>query len=207
MTYSVQNFRNPRRGVVLIATLSSLILVMGLITLLQARSLAATKVMKRLTNNHQLALDHDSLRELIRPLVGEAMIHFDENTALRLNSTQLQIVFEGTTYQITAQDPGGLVDLYRTPPSVAEALLTPAQLRALQQMKTIEARGLPLRQLAAQVGLSEAPVWLTTRSRERKINGITLARLYSDVPPQSLVPRPEYRQPRDVTLDIRKVTD
>jgi len=103
------------------------------------------------------------------------------------------------------------VDFYRTPPSVAEALLTPAQLRALQQMKAIEARGMSLRQLAAQVGLSEAPDWLTTRSRERKINGVTLARFYPDVPPQSLVPRPGYRgagqQPREVTLDIQKVTD
>ncbi|MVO18480.1 hypothetical protein GO984_21910 [Rhodobacteraceae bacterium CY05] len=207
MTYRVEISRNPRRGVVLIATLASLILVMGLITLLQARSLAATKVMKRLANNHQLALDHSSVREMLRPLVGEAMIRFDEETTLRLNSTPLRVEFDGATYEITAQDPGGLVDLYRTPPSVADLLLTSPQLRELQAMKAVEARGLPLRQLAAQVGLAEAPTWLTTRSRERRVNAVTLAEFYPNGAEQVLVPRPDHRQPREVVLDIRKVAE
>ncbi len=199
MTYRVENSRNPRRGVVLIATLSSLILVMGLITLLQARTLAAIKVMKRLTNNHQQTLDHDSLHQLIRPLVGEAMIRFDGETALRLNSTPFQVTFEGIAYQIIAQDSGGLVDLYRTPPAVAEALLTPAQLRALQDIKAVEGRGLPLRQLAAQGGLAETPNWLTIRAPERKINGISLAEFYPDVPQQ------DHRPPREAVLTVQKV--
>ncbi|MEX0301159.1 MAG: hypothetical protein AB3N24_01935 [Leisingera sp.] len=202
LTSPTTGSRNPKRGVVLITTLLSLILLMGLAVALQTRALATVKVLKRMTASHQEALDQDSLRELIRPLVGEAMIRFEEDTALKLNSTPFFVTFSGTRYQVTAQDPGGLVDLWRTPPAAAEALLAPDQAATRARLAEAGDRSMPLRQVTALAGLAEVPSWLTVRAPKRKMNAAALASFYPKENSRKLRPRPDNRQPKEALISI-----
>ncbi|KIC34978.1 hypothetical protein [Leisingera sp. ANG-M7] len=198
--------RHPKRGVVLITTLLSLILLMGLVVTLQTRSLATVKMLKRLAASHQEVLDQDSLRDLIRPLVGEAMIRFDEDTPLKLNSTPFPVTFNETRYQIIAQDPGGLVDIWRTPPSTAEALLSPKQLKTRARLAEAGDQSMPIRQAAAKAGVAEVPPWLTDRAPKRKLNAATLAASYAAENARNLRPRPDNRQPKEAMILIEEIT-
>ena len=87
--------RNPRRGIVLLSTLVSLMLVVGLVALLQAMSLANVKALRRLAQDERARWHLAAVRELSRPLVAEAMLDFDGTPRLALTGAPYGVVFEG----------------------------------------------------------------------------------------------------------------
>jgi len=200
-----KNTRNPKRGIVLIATLISLLLLMALMISLQTRSLPATKVLTRLSAKTQEEMTRDSLREFIRPLVGEAMINFQGDTALKLNGSPLLLTYQGRDYQITAQDPGGLIDLWRTPPRTAEALLTADKIALRMAMAAAGSAEMPLRQIAVRAGFTEVPHWLTDRARKRRLNLTSLSNLFDPAHAQTLGRQGERRQPKAAHISSQNV--
>ncbi len=206
MDEPLQNTRNPKRGIVLIATLISLMLLMALMISLQSRSLAATKVLTRLSAKTQAEMTRDSLREFTRPLVGEAMINFQGDTALKLNGSPLSLTYRGSDYQVVTQDPGGLIDLWRTPPRTAEVLLSADQIALRSAMAAVGSAEMPLRQIAARAGLAKVPVWLTDRARKRRLNLASLSRQFEPAHAQSLGRQGERRQPKAASVTIQKVS-
>jgi hypothetical protein len=152
-------------------------------------------------------MDSDSLRDLIRPLAGEAMIRFDEDTPLRLDGTPFEVAFNGTRYGIIAQDPGGLVDLWQTPERSAAALLSPQQMEIRRAMRAVAEPGLPLQQIAARAGLAEAPTWLTDQGRRRRLNRTTLSVQYDPSSAPQARRIFELRQPKTARLSLHKMPD
>ena len=68
----------------------------------QASALANIKTLKRLTQEEQLRLEIDAVRELSRPIVAEAMLQFDGLHRLSLDGVPYIIEFEGKAFSITA---------------------------------------------------------------------------------------------------------
>lgn len=90
----------------MVATLLSLMLVIGLVTVLQSAAIANTKTLKRMTRSHQEALDLGSARELARPYVAvvanaefgddgeKVMMVFGERFELSIRALDRQGLFE-----------------------------------------------------------------------------------------------------------------
>mgnify|MGYP000527471438 CR=1 FL=1 len=199
--------RHPKRGVVLIATLLSLVLFTGLVSVLQSRTFASARVLSKLTKEAQISMDRASLREMSRPLIGEAMLANGDETALRLNGKPFETGFRGNRYSIVVQDAGGLVNPWRTPRRAAELLLTEPQLAIWQSLRETRSAALPLRQQAARLGLDAAPAWLTADTTGRRLNRPGLSVLYADIPAASLARFTTWRQPRTVFLKINEVSN
>lgn len=168
--------RNPNAGIVLITTLIALILVVGLAVTVQTASLANTKLLKQAARVQAEAMDKAALRALLRPLVGEAMVHWQEADVVPLNGTPFEVAYAGQTYQIRLQDPTGLVNPYATPAALADALL-PLPWDALRRrIAALPREGRGLRQLTALANgdVMEVERWLTLENVGRKVNGENL---------------------------------
>ncbi|AHD03375.1 hypothetical protein [Leisingera methylohalidivorans] len=130
------------------------------------------------------------------------MIRFDEDTALKLNSRPFPVRFNGEDYRIVAQDPGGLVDVFRTPERTAQALLTPEQFRIWAAIAKSGGRGLPLRQLAARTGLKSVPNWVTIENKWRRLNRTSLSINYTQPVAPTTLRHTDSRQPKDTNTWI-----
>ena len=188
--------RNSKRGVVLIATLISLMFLMGMVISLQTSSLAATKVLSRLAQSTEDNITRDSLRELARPLLSDSMIHFDDSTKLQLNGVPFSFSYKGQTYQIVAQDLDGLIDLWRTPLPTANVLLSQSQMAQRNAMVAVGSPQMPLRQIVSILGYQEVPLWLTDRASKRQPNRPTLYFEFLDNDLSSLIRRLGHSQPK-----------
>ena len=94
MVSALHSYRHPKRGIVLVATLVSLMLIIGLVGMLQASALTNTKTIKRLSQVHIKSLRLNSVRELSRPQV--ARLALDEN----LSVLQIDAVFQKQDYDL-----------------------------------------------------------------------------------------------------------
>ena len=103
MVCSDSSYRHPRRGVVLVATLISLIFVVGLAGVLQTSALATTRTLRALMAEEQRHADTQALRELMRPIVAEAMLQFDGPHRLPLDGSPYPVVFDGRSYRALAR--------------------------------------------------------------------------------------------------------
>lgn len=129
------------------------------------------------------------------------------DTALKLNRTPLLLTYRGGDYQILAQDPGGLIDLWRTPPRTAEVLLSAEQIALRNAMAAAGSAEMPLRQIAARVGLGTVPNWLTNRARKRRLNLVSLSRQFEPARAQSLGRQGERRQPKASLVVFQRVVE
>ncbi|WP_282092533.1 hypothetical protein [Epibacterium ulvae] len=101
--------RHPRQGIVLISTLLSLILLIALVGLFQAKSLSNITVLKRLTQQHQEELLKDAVYELIRPFVAEAIVQYDGDHRLSLTGESYEILYDQRRFHVisaTSSPPG-----------------------------------------------------------------------------------------------------
>ena len=102
------SYRNPKQGIVLMTTLVALILIIGIAGLLQAASLANTKMLKRLSHAEHMRMEVDAVRELARPIVAEAMLQFDASHRLSLQGNPYVVEFDGREFQLLARPKGRL---------------------------------------------------------------------------------------------------
>jgi hypothetical protein len=191
---------------VLISTLISLMLLISLAIGLQSIALANTKTIKRLSMvQHQLIL-RDSVRELARPLFAEAIIDFNGEHALSLDSTQHAVEFAGHSFYITAQDVDGLVDISKTPEEVINRLLPTDLAETVLRMKVGYPTDRSLRLSFVQNGgnLSKYPKpekWMTNQARTSVPRSVNLPIYYMQTPSHSKFP-PGLRQPASVLVSI-----
>ncbi len=68
--------------------------------MLQASALTNTKTLKRLLQEEQLRLEIDAVRELSRPIIAEAMIHFDGPHRLSLDGEPYIVSFRGNDFKL-----------------------------------------------------------------------------------------------------------
>ena len=97
MVDDYRSYRNSKRGIVLISTLISLMLLIGLTMAFQSTALANTKTIKRLEAGHNNDLRLDSMRELTRPHVALAAL--GEKVSGKVH--RLNLFLEGQMYLIT----------------------------------------------------------------------------------------------------------
>ena len=151
MDHSVD--RNGRSGVILLATLLSVLLLASLAALLQARTTASLRALARLERAHEEAVAIDAAREELRSVIfallqGRELGDPKPNLAGRVFETR-----GGMAVQV--QDVDGLVDLYLAPAHLLGALgLDPA---ARQRMID----GLPPGERYPTVGAALARMGLT----------------------------------------------
>lgn len=79
-----------------------------------------------------------AVRELARPLVLEAMIDFERETHLRLNSTPFELECQGRSLTVVAQDVEGMLNIYRPWPEDLMALV-PEDVKSV--LKHLQAQG------------------------------------------------------------------
>ena len=105
------------------ATLGSVILVIGLVTVLQASTLANTKTIKRLAQDERIRMETNAVRDLIRPIVAEALLQFDTNPRLSLRGEPYTIEFDSTPFRVIAHAADEDVDLDNVQPRSLSILI------------------------------------------------------------------------------------
>lgn len=178
----MRNGREPRSGIVLIATLLSLMLTVGLALTVQAAALANTKALKALAAAQSEDLARDSIRELIRPVVALSMIDPEDRDAVPLNGEDIQVEFQGSRYKVSLQDVNGLVHPDLTPKHVADQLL-PQEWRDMTSALSSNRSFDSLKMRAAQSGASLKQIndlhdWLSTLGRGARLTARTLPQQY-----------------------------
>lgn len=122
--------RKSQSGIVLISTLLSLSLLTMFALTIQAKSIASAKTYRKLIQATEVDAAQAAVRELSRPLVLEAMIDFERETQLRLNSTPFKLDWQGRSLTVVAQDVEGMLNIYRPWPEKLMALV-PEDVRVL----------------------------------------------------------------------------
>ncbi len=154
----------------LFSTLLSLLLLISLTLAVQTRSLASTRVYKKLTAEIREEANLDSVHSLVYPLFVQSVLEFEGDPPLKLNSTPYELGFNGKTYEVIAQDPGGLVDVWRTSEHIASKVLTRDQLSIRKRIFENGDPSMSLQELALAAGLHSFPDWLTTDSTNNSLN-------------------------------------
>jgi len=200
------NRRHRKRGIIMLSTLVALVLVISLIVLTQSLAVSNIKTLKRLARAEQQDMLEDSLRELARPLIADAMLGFREERALKLDSTPYPVTFHGQSARIIVQDVNGLVDVTKTPAKVIERLLPVDLASVVINMKNDGQPHMPLRQRFVLAGgdLTKYPHierWVTSNAKALNINTSNLPGHYnSDLDRLTLTGGT--RQPQGVVFSV-----
>jgi len=102
MVKPVPSARSNTRGVVLISTLISCLLIAGLALAVQTKSLSTIAVLKRLEEEQIDFAARQAVHALIRPLVAEAMYEFDQDPQLSMAGEPHVVTFEGRVFHVAA---------------------------------------------------------------------------------------------------------
>lgn len=111
MTASPQLLRHHKRGLVLLSTLVTLLVLASLVVAVQKRALANVQVMAKLTADLQTQADADAVYERMRGLVADAMSGKIEGRP-KLNGESFAITEGGKQWLVRVQDVEGMVDIY-----------------------------------------------------------------------------------------------
>ena len=118
-----QDDRHHRRGIVLISTLVTLLLLTALVVAVQQKAQANIKVIARLTDGLRKDAARDAVYERLRGLVADAMTSgAGVNGVPLLNGTPFVMQQGGKDWTVRLQDVEGLVDIYLAPPQLLELL-------------------------------------------------------------------------------------
>ena len=195
----------------LIATLLSLMLIVGLALTVQAAALANTKALKALAGAQSEDLAKDSIRQLVRPVVALAMIDPDDRDALPLNGEDIPIEFRGAAYKVSVQDVNGLVHPDLTPKRVADHLL-PEEWRTLAKQVSATPMSASLVMRASQAGaslvqLNELYDWLSAASVGTRLTKRTLAQKYQKSNQHEIMSETAERQTKTVLQQTKRVVE
>ena len=132
--------RQKKRGVVLISTLITLLLLATVVIAVQQKSQANLQVMAKLTDELEDQSSRNAVYERFRGLVADAMTGTGDGRP-KLNSDAFLISEGDRQWSVQVQDVEGLVDVYLSPPEILALLpidasaLTAARERALLQLE------------------------------------------------------------------------
>lgn len=132
---SQQRKRDSTKGIVLISTLVTLLLLLGVASLIVSSALLNTKTLRILTAEIKQDQLEAAVFELSKPLVLDAMINYQGKSLISFSSQPFPISFAGRNFEITAQDVDGLVNVHRTHPDIAAAVLPTELSDVLDQMR------------------------------------------------------------------------
>lgn len=171
--------RRSQSGIVLISTLLSLSLLTMFALTIQAKSIASAKTYRKLIQATEVDAAQAAVRELVRPLILEAMIDFERETQLRLNSTPFEMTWRGRSLMLVAQDVEGMLNL-RRPWQEDLMLLVPGNVKSIFANLRLQVREIPepLRMQLAKARTSETATldiletWISDQGNE--INPSTL---------------------------------
>ncbi|WP_170565671.1 hypothetical protein [Ruegeria atlantica] len=158
---------------------------MSLIVLTQSIAVSGIRTIKRLSQLEQQDLLEDSIRELARPLIADAMLSFGEIHSLPLNSSPYPVTIDGQFANLIVQDVNGLIDLSRTPRDVVKRLLPEDLGSIVMTMKSDGQIHTPLRQRFIEAGgdpnkYPDIEQWVTIKSNSSRINMTNLPRHYQN---------------------------
>lgn len=112
--------RDPRRGVILLTTLTLVLLIAIVVALAQARALAGRAVFARLEREQRDALALLAAESRLRTVVAEALT--GNPRALPLDGSPFLLEGLAPAIEVRLNDVGGLVDLYFAPDALLTAL-------------------------------------------------------------------------------------
>jgi len=118
MVKPVPSARSSTRGVVLISTLISSLLIAGLALAVQTKSLSTIAVLKRLEEEQIDFAARQAVHALIRPLIAEAMYEFDQDPQLSMEGEPYVVTFEGRVFHVTTFNADDASTEYDQPQNV-----------------------------------------------------------------------------------------
>jgi hypothetical protein len=176
---SVSVRRNRKSGMVLISTLLSLMLIVGVWSVVQATSNSNTLALAKITKNISQETRIDTVGYIFAPLILQALTDPDNREVIALNGTPYTIAFQQQKFMVSAQDIEGLVDIDLTSPDVIETLLP----RGLDISKLLEpgpsSKGLNLTQSLALLGFERSEIarlepLVTQQAKKAKLNATSI---------------------------------
>ena len=100
-------------------------LLIGLSLAIHQRAFSTAKVWSAAAGAHLEAMGRSAVREMMRPLLAEAMVDFENSASVPLNGTPVVFHYGGREFVARVQDVDGLIDLRRTPIEAWAGLLPP----------------------------------------------------------------------------------
>lgn len=162
-----QNGRCRQGGITLLPVILAFLSITAVLSVLQARELAQTRVMGRIVDLQREAMDERALHALITVNVGRAMINPDGGAA-EVRGTSFPLTFDGRQWDVALQDVEGLIDIFLAPPNLLErARLPTARIlegRAALADQSQFGRLATLAQTMAFMGIPEEEVGRVTQS-------------------------------------------
>ncbi|MDD9733705.1 hypothetical protein PVW46_27690 [Mameliella sp. AT18] len=139
---SANRLRGKRNWITLLPVLLAFLSIASVLAVLQAQEMAQMRVKGRLIAEHREAMDRRALDALTTGDLGLAMMGLDGG-ALPLDSTPIEMDFDGRRYELRLQDVEGLVDLYLAPPELLRAVGLPVDriLRVRRELAETEPLG------------------------------------------------------------------
>ena len=171
--------RPPNRGFVLLSTLAALIIVASLTIAIQQHAFVNTRQVKKLSDRIVQNAQAESLRNLLRPAIGEAMLATDAPQAQRLNGQPSEYTLENEQFLVSVQDVNGLIDVRRTPNEAAQAVLSASQFEFFVTLKASYDPDVPLSVQVAALRSHGPALRVTNRGASRFLNSETLSVHYS----------------------------
>jgi hypothetical protein len=168
--------RDHRRGIVLLSTLLSVLLLAALAAVIQQRVTSNLVVMARLERDYRAAPSEHAILERLRGILGDAVSGLPESIAgFNVSGTPFVMEHDGRTYEVRVNDSDGLIDAYLASPAILALL--PPDMRVDSAAQQAMLRSLPpgqrypvLPATLAQLGLNRAErlgaLALTTQSSE-----------------------------------------
>ncbi|WP_424831379.1 hypothetical protein [Ruegeria sp.] len=201
--------RQPQCGIILLSTLVMLILMVSLIVVTQSLAVGNIKSITRLRQAEQRDLLEDSIRELARPLIAEAMLGFREPHNLKLDGSDYPIRFQGQTVYVSVQNIEGLVSVSKSSEELIRQYLPGDLAETVIAMKHDAQPGLSLRQRFVLAGgdLTEYPdieFWITDHPEYSRFNSTSTPEYYLQSSAGSSLPQSgSGLQPKAVVLSVR----
>ncbi|WP_171181818.1 hypothetical protein [Ruegeria sp. HKCCD8929] len=115
--------RNSRKGIVLVPVIVAAILITGVVTLVQSRSMARVTVLGHLSAELHRQIESDAVHALLAPVVSRAFVESVDtrSASIRLDGTPITFEFGQHKWHVSLQDVEGLVDIYLADPRVLQA--------------------------------------------------------------------------------------
>jgi hypothetical protein len=115
--------RDHRRGIILLSTLLSVLLLASLAALLQQQVTSNLVVMARLERAYKMMPAADAIRERMRAILGDVAAGLPVGIAgFNTRGEPFVLAQDGQTFEVTVNDVDGLVDVYLASTAILAAL-------------------------------------------------------------------------------------
>jgi hypothetical protein len=137
-----KNARDQQRGVVLLSTLVSVLLLITLAVALRQKAMSNAQVMSRLEHEYRSIYADDSIRERLRGVIGDVVSGLPVDIpGFNVAGDPFLMEHDSRSYDIRINDVDGLVDAYLASPALLAML--PTELKGFATYRQAMMESLP----------------------------------------------------------------